>query len=84
MSRHTTSFTTHPRYRAAKEVRNRLERIREEAQTTADCFQSVDAREYQMWREVVSEAEELIGRIDAVIEGMRTSKGRSQKENDNG
>jgi hypothetical protein len=75
MSRHTTTYTTDPRYRARNEIRNRLERLQQEAQVTADCMAEFgDTPEVQMWREVVTLSQGLINGLESINETERQAK----------
>lgn len=76
MSRHTTSFTTDPMYRARNELRNRLERIRGEAQTTAQCVGEFPGNEVekQMWQNVDALCEGYINGLVSLNEVDRQNK----------
>lgn len=50
MSRHTTGHTTNPVYRARNEIRDRLQRLAEEARTTASSFGTFEMPDTEMWR----------------------------------
>lgn len=76
MSRHTTSFTTDPMYRARNELRNRLERIRGEAQTTASCIGEFPGNEVEkaMWDALDSLCEGMINGLTTVNEMERANR----------
>ena len=76
MSRHTTSFTTDPVYRARQELRNRLERIREEAHTTAACVGEFPGNETEqaMWVALDALCEGYINGINMLNEAERLNK----------
>lgn len=76
MSRHTTSFTTDPMYRARNELRNRLERIRGEAQTTAGCIGEFPGNEVEqaMWVALDNLCEGMIDGLTAVNEMERANR----------
>lgn len=75
MGRSTTTFTTDPVYRARQEIRDRLQRLQQEAQTTADCMGEFgDTPEVQMWREVVLLAAGMVCGLESVNEVERANK----------
>lgn len=66
MSRHTTLFTTDPVYRARQEIRNRLQRLGDEARTTAKCFEEADmGSESRMWNEVADQVADLVRGLES-------------------
>lgn len=75
MSRHTTSFTADPVYRARQEIRNRLQRLQEEARTTVDCMASFgETAETAMWRQVVAQTDGMVQAINTANEIERVNK----------
>lgn len=86
MSRHTTSFTTDPMYRARNELRNRLERIRGEAQTTAACVGEFPGNEIEqkMWQNVDALCEGFINGLTAINEMERANRAEADAQRPTG
>lgn len=75
MSRHTTSFTADPVYRARQEIRNRLQRLQEEAQTTVDCMSSFgETAETEMWRQVIVQTGGMVDAINTANQIEQSNK----------
>lgn len=76
MSRHTTSFTTDPIYRARMELHDRLGRIRDEAVTTASAMEAFPGNESEaeMWQVLEALCQGYINGIDAINEAERQNK----------
>lgn len=75
MSRHTTSFTADPVYRARQEIRNRLQRLQDEAQTTYNCMAAFgETAETAMWKQVVVQTGGMVEAINTANEIERRSK----------
>lgn len=79
MSRHTTSYTTDPVYRARQEVRNRLQRLQEEARTTAGTVNVFGGNELeqQMWEAVHEMVGSMIQTLNTANEVERQNKTRA-------
>lgn len=75
MSRHTTTFTADPVYRARQEIRNRLERLQQEARTTHGCMVGYGrTAETDMWGQVVQQTGAMIEALDTASEIERRAK----------
>ena len=79
MSRYTTGFTTDPVLRARQELRNRLERIRDEAQVTAGCVGEFPGNEPEqaMWETLAAMCDGYISGINEINEAERRNKTRA-------
>jgi len=64
MSRHTTGHTTNPTYRARNEIRDRLQRLAEEARATATSFSTFEMPDTEMWNLVDKMASGMADSLD--------------------
>lgn len=82
MSRHTTVFTTNPVYRARNELRNRLERVAEEARVTASCVGSFSGNESEqaMWSALDDLCQGMIHGLEAANEIDRASREAQRRQ----
>lgn len=76
MSRHTTGFTTDPVYRARQEIRNRLQRLQEEAKTTAKTVNAFGGNDVDqaMWEMVDQMAGSMVESLNTANEIERQNK----------
>jgi len=75
-NRHTTAFTTDPVYRARNEIRNRLERLQDEARVTANALGAFDAdsADARMWRLVEQMSGGMVESLSATNQVERQNK----------